>query len=152
MERSKRLEREFEQLQYQALMKCVNATHGSKMELVSQIVGIESIRIALDVAQARLMRKIIQDTSAIRDLIFKDHKGRNVKKERDLDDFAQEYPTGIDRFTLVMTAIQSKAGRIMYEGTEKISYVGRVDKIEIPEILLLASAESKVKVSQEAIT
>jgi len=34
--------REFEQLQYQLLKECVNATHGSRMELGSQIAGVES--------------------------------------------------------------------------------------------------------------
>lgn len=47
-------EEEFEKLQYQALKKCVNVTHGSRRELVSQITGVESPRMVLDAAQARL--------------------------------------------------------------------------------------------------
>lgn len=50
-------EEDFEKLQYQALKKCVNATHGSERELVSQIAGVESTRMVLDVAQARLAGK-----------------------------------------------------------------------------------------------
>jgi len=45
-----------------------------------------------------------------------------------------------------MTAIQNKAGRIMYEVMEKIGYRERVDKIEIPDISLPAQAESKAEV------
>jgi len=52
-------EKRFEQLQYQPLKKCINATHESKIELVSQIAGVESPRMALDAAQARLMGKIM---------------------------------------------------------------------------------------------
>lgn len=40
--------KEFERLQYHALKKCINATHGSSMELVSRIAGVESPRMALD--------------------------------------------------------------------------------------------------------
>ena len=43
-------EEKFEKLQYQALKKCVNATHMSRRNLVSQIAGVEWPRIALDVA------------------------------------------------------------------------------------------------------
>jgi len=63
-------EKEFVQLQYQALKKYVNATHGSKTELVSQIAGVESPGMVLDAAQARVMRKIMGDNTALGDLIF----------------------------------------------------------------------------------
>lgn len=55
-------------------------------------------------------------------LLFKDDKERNVEGRSEWDDFGQEYLTGTDGFTSVMTAIQSKGGRVMYEWTEKISY------------------------------
>ena len=42
---------------------------------------VESPRIALDVAQIRLMGKIMRDTTAIGDLIFDDGTGRNVEKD-----------------------------------------------------------------------
>jgi len=48
-------EEEMEKLQYQCLKKCVNATHSSRRELVSQRAGVKSLRIALDAAQARVM-------------------------------------------------------------------------------------------------
>jgi len=75
--------KEFEQLQYQALKKCVNVTHGSKIELVSQIAGVESSRLVLDTAQTRLMGKIMGDTSALGDLMFNYGRVRNIESRRD---------------------------------------------------------------------
>jgi len=37
-------------LQYQALTKCVNSVKGACEELVREIAGVESLRMALDVA------------------------------------------------------------------------------------------------------
>ena len=54
-------EEEFEKLQYQALKKCVNVTHGSRRELVSQLAGVEFPKMALDAAQAKVMRKLMRD-------------------------------------------------------------------------------------------
>jgi len=113
-------EKKFKQLQYQALKKCVNATHGSRIKLVSQIVGVESPRIALDAAQARLMRKIMRYTTAIGDLMFEDEKERNREEGGGWDYFGQEYTIGPDGFTSVLTAIQSKAGVLKEEGHEKL--------------------------------
>jgi len=45
-----------------------------------------------------------------------------------------------------MTAIQSKSGRVIYEGTEKISYEGRVGKIDILQITLPAQAKLQEEV------
>jgi len=99
-------EKEFEQPQYQALKKCVNAIHGSKIELGSQIAGVESPRMALDAAHARLRGKIMRHTIALRDLIFdNDGTGRNEEAGREWDDFGQEYTIGPDGFTSVLTAI-----------------------------------------------
>ena len=80
-------EKDFKQLQYQALKKCINTTNGSKIKLVSQIAGVESSRMALDAAQARLMGKIMRDTTAIGDLTFEDGTGRYTEKGRQWDDF-----------------------------------------------------------------
>lgn len=120
--------------------------HGSKIELVSQIVAVESPRIAVDAAHARLIGKMIRDTTAMGDLIFLNDKGSKAEEGREWDDFGQEYLTEDDGFTLVMMPIPSKAGRIMYEGMEKISYRGRMDKMEIPEIVLPAQADLKAEV------
>jgi len=98
-------EKEFEQLQYQALKKCVNVTHGSKMELVSLIAGVESPRMALNAAQARLMGKIMRDTTALEALIFDDGIGRNEKAGREWDDFGKEYTVDPDGFTSILIAI-----------------------------------------------
>jgi len=144
-------EKEFEHLQYQAMKKCVNATHGSKKELVSQIAGVESPRMALDAAQARLMGKIMRDTTALGDLMFEDGSGRNTEAGREWDDFGQEYTVGPDGFTSVLTAIQSKAGVLKEEGHEKISYGGKVEKTDVPEVKLQAQADSKAEVWTEAI-
>ena len=61
-------EEEFEKLQYQALKKCVYMIHGSRRELVSQIAAVESRRMALDAAQARVMGKLMRNPSYIDDL------------------------------------------------------------------------------------
>jgi len=144
-------EKEFEQLQYQALKKCVNATHGSKAELVSQIAGVESPRMALDAAQPRLMGKIMRDNTAIGDLMVDDGTGMSDEGGRAWDDFGQEYTVGPDGFTSVLTAIQSKAGVLKEEGNERLNLGGRVEKVEVPEIKLPAQADSKAEVWTEAI-
>jgi len=59
----------------------------SKIELVSQIAGVESLRMALDAAQARLMGKIMRDTTALGDLIFDDGSRRNKEAGKEWDDF-----------------------------------------------------------------
>jgi len=144
-------EKDFERLQYQGLKKCVNAIHGSKIELVSQITAVESPRMALDAAQTRLMGKIMRDTTALGDLIFDDGTGRIEEAGREWDDFGQEYTVSLDGFTSVLTAIQSKAGLLKEEGHEKMSYGGRVEKVEVPEVKLQAQADSKAEVWTEAI-
>jgi len=50
-----------------------------------------------------------------------------------------------------LTAIQSKAGVLKAEGHEKMSYGGRVEKVEVPEVKLQAQADSKVEVWTETI-
>jgi len=81
----------------------------------------------------------------------RDEKGRNIEAGREWDDFSQEYTVGPDGFTSVLTAIQSKAGVLKEEGHERMSYGGRVEKVEVPEVMLQAQADSKVEVWTEAI-
>jgi len=107
--------------------------------------------MALDAAQARLMGKIMQDTTALGDLMFDDGTGRNEEAGREWDDFGQEYTVGPDGFTSVLTAIQSKAGVLKEEGYKRMSYGGRVEKMDIPEVKLQAKADSKAEVWTEAI-
>jgi len=55
----KRWEQKMIDLQYQALIKCVNSVKGARNELVREIAGVESPRIALDAAQAQLLEKMM---------------------------------------------------------------------------------------------
>jgi len=55
-------------LQYQALTKCINSVKGAHKELVREITGVESPRMALDAAQARLLRKMMRDPTTLGDL------------------------------------------------------------------------------------
>ena len=75
-------EEEFEKLQYHALKKCVNVTQGSKRDLVSQIAGVESPRMALDAAQARVMGKIMRDSLYMDDLCKDDGSERSIEEGR----------------------------------------------------------------------
>jgi len=75
--------------------------------------------MVLDAAQARLMGKIMRDTTAIGDLIFEDKEGRNTEEGRVWDDFGQEYTVSPEGFTSILTVIQSKAGVLKEEGHEK---------------------------------
>jgi len=88
----------------------------------------------------------MHDTTALRDLIFDDRTGRNIEVGRKWDDFRQEYTVSPDRFTSILTVIQSKAGVLKEEGYERLSYGGRVDKIEVSEVKLQAQADSKAEV------
>ena len=47
--------------------------------------------------------------------------------------------------------IQSKAGVLKVEGHEKMSYGGRTEKVNIPEVKLHAQADSKAEVWTEAV-
>ena len=60
-------------------------------------------------------------------------------------------PVGLDGFTSVLTAIQSKAGVLKEEGHKRLSYGGRVEKVEVPKVKLQAQADSKAEVWTEAI-
>jgi len=107
--------------------------------------------MALDAAQARLMGKIIRDTTVLEDLMLEDGSGMNTEAGREWDDFGQEYTVGPGGFTSVLTAIQSKAGVLKEESHGRISYGGRVEKTEVPEVKLQAQADSKAEVWTEAI-
>jgi len=55
-------------LQYQTRPKCVNSVKGARKELVREIAGVESPRMALDAAQARLLGKMMRDPTTLGDL------------------------------------------------------------------------------------
>jgi len=55
-------------LQYQALTKYVNLVKGARKELVREIAGVESPKMALDAAQARLLGKMMRDPIILGDL------------------------------------------------------------------------------------
>jgi len=55
-------------LQYQALRKCVSAVRGVRKELVSEIAGVGSPKMAIDAAQARLLGKMMRDQMALGDM------------------------------------------------------------------------------------
>jgi len=122
-------EEEMEKLQYQCLKKCVNATHGSRRELVSQIAGVESPRMALDAAQARVMAKMMGDQTAMEGIWGVAEEGRQW------DDFDEPYPNK-DGFTSVFTRIQSTAGILMEEGNERLQCGGRVVLVKVEEVTL----------------
>lgn len=48
-------EKEFEKLQYQALRKYTGATRGARIGTVNQIAGVDSLRMAMETAQAHFM-------------------------------------------------------------------------------------------------
>ena len=132
-------EEEFEKLKYQALKKCVYATHRAKRELVSQIAVVESPRMALDAAQARVIGKLIRDPSYMDDLWKDDRSGRCVEEERTWDNFDKLYLL-YNKYTSVLTTIMGKAGRVREKGKEKIRWGGNCAKNEVLEIDLNCSA------------
>ena len=114
-------------------------THGSRKELVSQIVGIESLRLALDAAQARVMGKLMRDSLCIDDLWKDDGSERCIEECRTWDDFDDAYLMD-DKYTIVLTVIMGKAGKIREEGNERISCGGDCVKNYVPEINLNCSS------------
>jgi len=68
MEGQKRWEQKMVDLQCQALSKCVNAVRAACKELVSEVMEVESPRMALDAAQARLLGKLMRDPTALGDM------------------------------------------------------------------------------------
>jgi len=50
-------------------MKCTIVIRGSRKELVSQIVGVESPAIIMYVAQSMLIGKILRDLTTFEDLV-----------------------------------------------------------------------------------
>ena len=138
-------EEEFDKLQYQALKKYINATYESRRELVSQIAAVETLRMALDVVQARVLEKLMRDLSYMDDLWKDDRSGRCIEEGRLWDDFDKPYLMD-DKYTSVLMAIIGKAGRVREERYEKISWGGNYAKGEVPEINLNCSATaSKAK-------
>ena len=64
----KRWEQKMIDLPYQVLTKCVSSVKGAHKELVREIMGVESPRMVLDAAQARLLGKMMQDPITLEDL------------------------------------------------------------------------------------
>lgn len=57
---------------------------------MSQIAGVESPRMALDAAQARLAGKLVRDLEALDDL-WKNDLERNAEDGRAWDDFSEPF-------------------------------------------------------------
>jgi len=133
-----------EKLPYQCLKKCVNATHGSRRELVSQIAVVEPPLIALDTAQARVMAKMMGYQTALEGIWGVPEEGRQW------DDFDEPYPNR-DGFTSVFTRIQSRAGILMEEGNERLQCGGRVVPVQVVEVTLQAKADSTKEIWQLSI-
>ena len=83
---------------------------------------------------------------------MKDGSGKKTEAGREWNDFKQEYTAGPDGFTSVLTAIQSKAGVLKEEGYERISYGGKMEKVEVPEVKLQTQVDSKAEVRMEPLT
>ena len=77
---------------------CVDTTDVSRRELVSQIVGVETPRIALNAAQARVMSEMMGNQVAMEGI------WRIVEEGRQWDNFAEPYPNK-DGYTSVFTRI-----------------------------------------------
>ena len=77
--------------------------------------------MALDIAQARMMRKLIRDPSYIDDLRKDDGSGRCLEERRMWSDLYDAYLLE-DKYTSVLTAIMGKAGRLREEGNQKIGW------------------------------
>lgn len=74
---------------------------------------------------------MIRDPSTLGDLWI-DHEAEGNKEEgRDWCDFSEPYLLD-DGFTSVMSVILSKVGRLMEEGTERVSIGGSTSRITIP--------------------
>ena len=88
--------------------------------------------MALDAAQDRLMEKLCGIPLPLETCNLMMEWA--CRRKREWDDFGQEYTIGPDGFTSLFTAIQSKAGLLKEEGHEKMSYEGKVEKVEVPEV------------------
>ena len=86
---------------------------------MSQIAGVESLRMALDAVQARVMGKLMRDLLYMDELWKDDRSRRCIKEGRTWDDYDDAYLMD-NKYTLVLTAIMGKVGRIREEGTERI--------------------------------
>jgi len=64
----KRWEKKMIDLQYKSLTKCINSVKGARKELVREIAGVESSKMALDAAQAGLLGKMMRDPITLGDL------------------------------------------------------------------------------------
>jgi len=139
-------------LECQALSKCVNAARGARKELVSEIAGVESPRMALDAAQAKLLGKLMWDPTALGDMwsgpgmeVYpaEAEEWTNWEAGRSWKDCGPQWDNAAsDGFTSVMSATLNKAA-VMGDGDEGLSMGERVKKWEIPEVQLQANKGSK---------
>ena len=95
--------------------------------------------MALDLAQARVMGKLMRDLSYMDDLWRNDGSGKYIEEERTCDNFDDAYLAD-DKYSSVLMAIMGKAGRIRKEVNERISWGGHCAKIEVLEINLNCSS------------
>jgi len=120
----------------------VNAVRGARKELVSETAGVESPRMALDAAQARLLGKLMRDSTALWSDPWREiypveaEEGTNWEAGRSWKDCGPQWDNAeSDGFTSVMSAIPNKAA-VIGDGDEGLSVGGRVEKGEIPEVKL----------------
>jgi len=130
----------------------VNSVKGARKELVREIAGVESPKIALDAAQAQLLGKMMRDPTTLRDLwsgpglpVYpaEVEEGTNWEGGRSWKDCGKQWRKAkSDGFTSVMSRILNKAAEVG-DGDEGLSIRGRVERGEIPEVKLQANKDSK---------
>ena len=133
----KRWEQRVIDTQCQALSKCMNAVRRARKELMSEIVGVESLRKALDAAQARLLSKRMRDPTALGDMwsgpgneVYprEAEEGTDWDGGRSWKDCSPQWEeVNDDGFTSVMCAILNKAA-VIGEGAEGLGVGGKVEK------------------------
>jgi len=136
MEGAEAVQQKVMDLQCQALSKCINAVRGARKELVSEIAGVESPRMALDATQARLLGEILRDPTALGDIwsglgkavhAAEVEEGTNWEEGRSWKDCGPQWDNADgDGFISVMSRILNKAAEIG-EGDKGLS-VGRRER------------------------
>jgi len=139
-------------LQYQVLTKCVSSVKGARKELFREIAGVESPRMALDAAQARLLGKMMRDATTLGDLwsgpglpVYpaEVEEGTNWEGGRSWKDCGEQWQEAeSDGFISVISCILNKAAEVG-DGDEGLSIGGRIEKGEIPEVKLQANKDLK---------
>ena len=62
-------EKEFSQLQYQALLKATGTVQGTSAEKVNQIAGVESVDIHMNNNQVRFVARCVEDPTKLGDIL-----------------------------------------------------------------------------------